>query len=97
MAEIRIARSGEHSGKRHFHHIEIHPDRDQHGRAIAGGGHAVQIHRVDEDGWQPLIEEKHFGTDQPHEMLAHVANSLKLPENIDEPEGAPGSGDKGRP
>ncbi len=72
-----------------LHHVEIHPERDPHGKIVKGGGHTVHtvLHEKGEEygGWRE--GQKPFGAGEHEEMLAHLANELKLPE----PDGGEGS------
>lgn len=71
-----------------LHHVEIHPERDEHGKIVKGGGHVV--HSVLREKSEPdrsydeRRAEKPFGAGEHEEMLAHVANELKLPEPKEE-------------
>lgn len=62
--------------KKELDHVSIHPAEN--------GGHLVEHHFSHGDG--PYREPKQhvFGKDEHAEMLAHVANALKLPEPKDE-------------
>lgn len=63
-------------------HIEVHPEKGATGRPVEGGGHVVHsIHReAGEEYGRSRRAEKPFGAGDHEEMLAHVANELKLPE-----------------
>ena len=69
-----------------LHHMEIHPAEN--------GGHMVMhhfAHSMSKNGAvmsMPEPERHVFGPEQGHEMLAHLANELKLKESQDkEPTG----------
>ena len=73
-------------------HVEIHPEKDERGNPVKGGGHVVHtIMREKGERWGAEQRgEKPFGEGDHEEMLAHVANTLKLPqpkEEMDEDEG----------
>lgn len=85
--------------KLRLHHMEIHPERDAHGKPVKGGGHTVHsVMRGSDEGWREHTAEKPFGAGEHEEMLAHVANELKLPEPGEEhgKEDADDEGDEGR-
>ena len=70
-----------------LHHVEIHPERDEKGRAISDGGHVVHtVMRRTDGGYEEQRGEKPFGKGEHEKMLAHVANALKLPEPAEEEE-----------
>ena len=75
-----------------LHHIEIHPEKDAHGKLVKGGGHTVHTilrEKGDEYGGRREAE-KPFGAGEHEAMLAHVANELKLPEPDGEEEAQEG-------
>ena len=74
-----------------LHHVEIHPERDVTGKLVKGGGHTVHtiLREKGEEYGSRREAEKPFGAGEHEEMLAHVANTLKLPEPSD------GDGDEG--
>jgi hypothetical protein len=65
-----------------LHHVEIHPERDVKGNVVRGGGHTVHtiMREKGEEYGRSREAEKPFGAGDHEEMLAHVANVLKLPE-----------------
>lgn len=72
-------------------HVEIHPEKDLHGNAVKDGGHTVHtvMREKGERHGGERRGEKPFGKGSHEEMLAHVANALKLPE----PKGGEGDDD----
>lgn len=85
------ARSREKKKEFQVHHVEIHPERDVHGKMVKGGGHTVHTEmreKGEEYGGRRTVE-KPFGAGDHEAMLAHVANELKLPE----PSAGGGKGD----
>lgn len=81
--------------KKEIRRIEIEPAEN--------GGHTVTHHykpmqRESKHGvMENYVEpEQHvFGADEGHEMLAHVANHLEIPEMEEGDEDEPGTGTKG--
>ena len=75
------AKSREKKKEFELHHVEIHPEKDVKGRVVKGGGHTVHtVMREKGEGYGARREaEKPFGAGDHEEMLAHVANVLKLP------------------
>lgn len=84
------AKSREKKKELQLHHVEIHPERDVHGKMVKGGGHTVhtEMREKDEEYGRRQTVEKPFGAGDHEAMLAHVANELKLPE----PKGGGGEG-----
>ena len=76
------AKSRERKKEFQLHHVEIHPERDVHGKPVKGGGHTVHtvMHEKGEEYGSRREAEKPFGAGEHEEMLAHVADTLKLPE-----------------
>lgn len=74
-----------------LHHVEIHPEKDAKGDVVKGGGHTVHtiMHEKGEEYGRRREAEKPFSAGEHEEMLAHVANELKLPE----PSAGEGGGD----
>ena len=64
------------------HHVEIHPEKDARGNMVKGGGHTVKtvMHEKGEEYGARREAEKPFGAGDHENMLAHVANELKLQE-----------------
>jgi hypothetical protein len=62
-------------------HVEVHPEKDHKGSPVKGGGHVVHtVMREKGERWgSERRAEKPFGAGEHEEMLAHVANELKLP------------------
>lgn len=70
--------------KLNLHHVEVHPERNAHGKLVRGGGYVVHtVMRREGEDWGDHRAEKPFGAGKHEEMLAHVANELKLPEPKD--------------
>ena len=72
-----------------LHHVEIHPERNEKGDLVKGGGHTVHtiMREKGEEYGSRREAEKPFGAGDHEEMLAHVANVLKLPtpgERVDD-------------
>jgi hypothetical protein len=86
------AKSREKKKEFDLHHLEIHPERDLNGKMVKGGGHTVRtiMHEKGEEYGSRREAEKPFGAGEHEEMLAHVANALKLPEPKGESEGGEG-------
>jgi hypothetical protein len=65
-----------------LHHVEIHPERDMQGNVVKGGGHTVHtiMREKGEEYGRSREGEKPFSAGEHEQMLAHVANELKLPE-----------------
>lgn len=84
-AKAANAKAREKKKEYQLHHVEIYPERDASGKPVKGGGHTVHsIHReVGEEWGRERRAEKPFGAGEHEEMLAHVANELKLPEPKD--------------
>ncbi len=76
------AKSREKKKEMQLHHVEIHPERDKAGNLVKGGGQTVhtEMREKGEEYGRRSTAEKPFGAGQHEEMLAHVANELKLPE-----------------
>jgi hypothetical protein len=72
-----------------LHHVEIHPEKDSHGNIVKGGGHTVRtiMREKGEEYGRSREAEKPFSAGEHEQMLAHVANELKLPEPKDEEHG----------
>jgi hypothetical protein len=72
-----------------LHHVEIHPEKDARGNVVKGGGHTVHtiMREKGEEYGRSREAEKPFSAGEHEEMLAHVANELKLPEPKEEEEG----------
>lgn len=88
------AKSREKKKEFQLHHVEIHPEHDTNGKLVKGGGHTVHtiMHEKGEEYGARREAEKPFGAGEHEQMLAHVANALKLPEPADrEVEGDPDS------
>jgi hypothetical protein len=82
------AKSREKKKEFQLHHVEIHPERDGKGAPVKGGGHTVHTIRREkgEEYGRSQTGEKPFAAGDHEEMLAHVANELKLPEPKEEGE-----------
>jgi hypothetical protein len=80
-------------------HLEVHPEKDKKGNPVKGGGHTVHtvMREKGERYGSERRAEKPFGKGQHEEMLAHVANELKLPEpgGADEADESEGGESKG--
>lgn len=68
-----------------LHHVEIHPERDEHGKIVKGGGHTVHIVYRNDD-YRERKAEKPFGAGEHEEMMDHVRGELNLPESGKEEE-----------
>lgn len=82
------AKSREKKKEFQLHHVEIHPEKDTHGNIVKGGGHTVHtiMREKGEEYGRSREAEKPFSAGEHEEMLAHVANELKLPEPAEEEE-----------
>jgi hypothetical protein len=85
------AKSREKKKEFQLHHVEIHPERDVKGNVVKGGGHTVHtiMQEKGEEYGRRREAEKPFSAGEHEEMLAHVANELKLPQ----PKGGDGDAD----
>lgn len=90
QAEVMELNAKSREKKKEFvvHHVEIHPEKDMHGKMVKGGGHTVKtvMREKGEEYGSRREAEKPFGAGEHEEMLAHVANELKLPEPEEEEE-----------
>lgn len=87
QAEVMDANAKSREKKKEFqlHHVEIHPEKDERGNLVKGGGHVVHtiMREKGEEYGSRREGEKPFGAGEHEQMLAHVANALKLPEPAD--------------
>lgn len=76
-----------------LHRVEIYPEKDAQGNIVKGGGHTVHtiMREKGEEYGRSREAEKPFSAGEHEEMLAHVANELKLPH----PKESDGDGDEG--
>jgi len=77
-----------------LHHVEIHPERDEKGHPVKGGGHTVHtvMREKGEEYGRSSEAQKPFSAGEHEEMLAHVANVLHLPEPHEEEDEHEGGG-----
>lgn len=84
MSEVMDLNAKARERKKQFllHHVEIHPERDLHGRQVKNGGYTVHTvkREKDQSDYGGRTAEKPFGAGEHEEMLAHVANELNVPE-----------------
>lgn len=81
--------------KKSMHHMEIHLSHPKDGKFH---GAEVQIHHEREMGHSskhglymggtPEPDKKHFGETEGHDLIAHIANHLNIPEEDAAGEGA---------